>query len=812
MRKLIFAVIIFILIASPFSISNAQPPSLKERVRFYDVKHILMNFGFDWQAKNITGSCTTTISPLNKLSDFEVDAINFNILSIKDNHGKDLRFDYDKKKIKIYLDREVSSSEDIIYTVDYTCHPVQGIYFRYPTELNPSMPHQIWTQGENEDNRYYIPCYDFPNDKTTTEMFIKTDKNYNTLSNGYLESSKDVSSSEKIDHWVQDKPHSTYLIMLTVGEFEILKDSYNGVPILNYVHPDRVADGKYAFRNTPEMMKVFNQDFGYNYPWAKLGQVVISDFIVGGMENTSAITYNTSVYYPQITEKDRGGDELISHEFTHQWWGDLITCRNWDEMWLNESFATYGTALWKEKHNGKDEYDYDLLTNSDQAFRSDSVSGAYPIWAGYKNVTAKIYQKGSVIIGFFRDVLGDKFFPALSTFLHDNEFSNVETMDLERAFDKVSPGTDQFGNADHKWMFDDYIWKGGYPVFKVNYSYDEVKKNINLKVDQVQKADTLYPAVFRMPVNIRIYSGSDQRNEKIGRDKLSNEYNFKFDSAPEFIEFNAGNKVHAITIYDRSRGDCINQILHSVDAVDRIVAVRELPNHPYDRIIPEVLKNVLQNDKFWGTRVEAAKALGKVPRLSHKILLEQLKIEKDSRIISAIITAIAKFKDRKDIEVIKTYIKNEKNEYIVREGIKTLTAISRTDEIKGIVLPYSDVRSHRNIIMSEVLAGLKTIEGTDKDPAVKTTLLNIAFGKDLDYRLRNFAISRLVYYAADKDVQDMAMKYIDYNETSTQRALINLLGSSKDRAASDFLVKFKESNLNTDLDKTLNDAIEKLSK
>lgn len=799
------------------SISFAQPPK-KERERFYDVKHISMNFSFDWDGKNVSGSTTTLISPLNKLSDFEVDALEFENITVKDDKGNDLKFDYDKKIIKIYLNREYTSNEDIVYTVTYTCHPVQGIYFRAPSELNPSMPHQIWTQGEDMDNRYYIPCYDYPNDKTTTEMFIRTEKKYKTLSNGYLESSKDVSTTEKIDHWVQDKPHSTYLIMLAVGDFEILNDSYNGVPILNYVHPDRVEDGKWAFRNTPEMMKTFNQDFGYNYPWAKLGQVVISDFIVGGMENTSAITYNIRVYYPKNTEKDYGGDNLISHEFTHQWWGDLTTCRNWEELWLNESFATYGTSLWKEHHDGKDEYDYDLLTNSDNAIRSDSISGAYPIWAGYKSVTAKIYDKGSVIIGFFRDVLGDKFFNGLSTFLHDNEFGNVESMDLERAFDKAAPGPDQFGNADHKWMFEDYIWKGGYPVFKVKYNYDAASKNLNLKVVQSQKEDTLVPEVFRLPVNVRIYSSGNERNERVWIDKASQEFNFKSDEAPEFLEFDAGNKIHDITIYDRPRADCINQILHSKDAVDRILAIRELPNHPYDRIIPEVLKNVLLNDKFYGARVEAAKSLGKIPKLAHKMLLEQLKNEKDSRVTTAIIAAIAQFKDRKDIDVIKNYIKDEKNEYIVREGIKTLVAISRTDEIKDIVLPYANVLSHRYVIQGEVISGIRAIEKKDSLEALKNSqpliqaLLGIAYGKDYDYRVRDNAIGALGFYASDKQVKDMSMKYIDYNETSTQRAIINLLGNSKDPAVKDFLSAFKERNKNTELSKQISDALDKLSK
>ncbi|HLT24448.1 MAG TPA: M1 family aminopeptidase, partial [Ignavibacteria bacterium] len=299
-------ILILILYGNLFSQTVPKP----ERERTYDVRHISMSLSFDWDQKMVKGDVTTTIVPLiDGMTSFEVDAVAFDIENISVLEIP-LRYEYDGKKITIYTPQPVNSTDTFGYTVKYTCKPQRGLYFRYPTELNPSMGYQIWTQGQSEDNKYWLPIYDYPNDKTTTEMYVTVDDKFVTLSNGYLESS--YASAGILGgttwHWVQDKPHPTYLIMLGVGEWEIIRDEADGIEVLSYVDKDKLEMGEYAVRNTAEMMRFFNERFGYKYPWANYKQVIVKDFIYGGMENTTATVLNERVYYDPEIENDYGAD------------------------------------------------------------------------------------------------------------------------------------------------------------------------------------------------------------------------------------------------------------------------------------------------------------------------------------------------------------------------------------------------------------------------------------------------------------------------------------------------------------------------
>ncbi|MDQ3193365.1 MAG: M1 family metallopeptidase [Bacteroidota bacterium] len=459
----VLLIFIFLVLTTENLFSQRVKPAIPEpeRIRTYDVKHIKINVKFDWEQKEVAGNVETEIQPLaDDLKEFYVDAVGFKINYIRDENNNDLDFGYDGKKIKINLTGSVSKESKIIYSVDYTCRPQKGLFFIYPTELNPSQPYQIWTQGEAQDNRHWIPIYDYPNDKTTFEVYVTVDQKFKTLSNGYLDYSRKISGTDqRQDHWVMDKPNSTYLIMLGIGNFEITEDKTEDLPVQSYVDQNiNIDDAKFTFRNTTQMVRVFNEKFQIKYPWSKYAQVVVEDFIYGGMENTSATVLNKRAIYTSAVENDYSSDGIIAHELGHQWWGDLTTCRNWSEMWLNESFATYSSALWKENYFNKDEYDYEMLKNGDLAIISDSVTGRYPIWAGLGSVTTNLYDKGAVILNTFRSILGEDFFPALGLFLTDNKYGNVETRDLINAINKYHNFRHN-SNEDYKWMFDQWIWK-----------------------------------------------------------------------------------------------------------------------------------------------------------------------------------------------------------------------------------------------------------------------------------------------------------------------------------------------------------------
>jgi len=796
------------------SVSFSQEKNAPERVRTYDVQHIKMNIDIDWDKKMVIGNVETKIVPLaNGFNEFEVDAVAFRINKISDIAGNRLKYDYDDKKITVILDKSYSPNDTIVYSVDYTCVPQSGLYFVYPQELTPSYKNQIWSQGEGEDNRYWLPIYDYPNDKTTTEMYVTVENKYATLSNGYLESKTPAGADKYTAHWVQDKPHSTYLIMLGVGEYNIIEDNWNGIPVQSFVYPDKQKEGQYSFRNTAEMVKAFSEKYGVVYPWAKYAQITVKDFIYGGMENTSATVLNERAYYWPEIEKNYSAEGLISHELGHQWWGDLTTCRNWDEMWLNESFATFSDALWSEVKYGRDEYDYQILRNGDNALNFDATKGRYPIWAGYGSVGTNIYDKGSVIINTFRYILGDKFFPSLQTFLTDNGYKNVETQDLVNAIHKTwnsNPNLDQ-PPADFKWMFDQWIWKAGQPEFNIEYSYDAASKMVVLNVKQTQKEDSLTP-IFRTPVEVRIKSGSEDNIERINISQRDEQFKISFGSSPDYVEFDYGNNILDKSKIKRSIGDIYNQILQSENAIDRIMAIRELPDKPFDRMITDVLYNVLTTDKFYGVRNEAAIALGKLQRVQvADVLMKAYDIQTHPKVKREILKALANYKDEKVVKFILRKIKDEKDDYIVSDGIDALVKVCNPQDIYEYAKPYMKRESHRNVVMGSVVDALKIANKNKTDERIKTYFKEIAFGIDMPGRLRADAIRALKPFAKDEDVKTLAKKYIDFNARFVKSELIALLGESNDISLVEFLTAIKKNTSDERIYKNLTSAINKLN-
>jgi len=821
MKIFIFFILLLNYPVIVFSQSRLTPPK-PERIRTYDVLHIDIKIIPDMKERKVTGSVKTKIIPLNDgFSEFETDAVEFDIKSIRDLKGTELNYDYDRDKIMIKPGKTLSRSDTLVYTVEYECSPQKGMHFIYPDEFNPSLPYQIWTQGETEYNKYWIPLYDYPNDKTSWEITSVIENKYKTLSNGYLAHSKEIEGTGlREDHWIMDKPNSTYLIMFAAGEFNVIEDNYDGVPIYSYTGVDvNKEDAEFTFRNTGMMMKAFNEFFGYEYPWNKYSQITVDNFIHGGMENTTATVLNKRLIINEKILPNYNSESTIAHELGHQWWGDLLTCRNWSEFWLNESFATFSDAVWKEYAYGKDEYDYEILRNFDNAIRADSVTGRYPINGRYGNLTPNVYGKGAVILSAMRHILGDKFKPMLKTFLENNEYDIVEAKDFKDAINKVT-------GENYDWMTEQWIEKAGYPEFEVEYKYDEKEKEVILKIRQVQKTDSLTP-IFRVPLDVRIKSASENKLQEIVIMKEEEEISIPFSEQPEFIVFDYGNKIPDRTFFSKSYTDWKNQIEQSEDAIDRITGLRGLEmflkheNSGESSDQTEITKstegldifvNSLNTDKFWGVRNEAASILGR-NFLNEKILhalTESYEKQNNPRVKRAVINALGKSDMKAGRDFLLNILNEETDEYIIAECISALKNCLPKNEIYDNLIRFLNTESHRQVIKDNLIEALDSADNEVDDERIKTALAGIAFGRDTEAYLRTKAINALRKYAADDDIKENAKKLAEGSFIFSRRAAINLLSSSGDKTMTSFLEQLNNKTTDRELKNFISSAIKKL--
>ena len=286
------------------------------RSRDYDLRNVRTHLWFDTAARSIRGEVTENISLLrDAVAQVQFDSVDLVIHSVTLD-GKDAKFTTTADKLIVPLARAGKIGDTHEIAIRYEGKPKKGIYFVLPDKAYPQRPAEVWTQGESEDTRYYIPIYDYPNDRTTSEMLLTVPANWITVSNGQLAGIRNESDGMKTWDWKQTEPLSTYLISAVAGEFVEHKDVWRGVTV-RYVVP-RGDDAKIdpTFTRTKQMLDLFSDKLGVKYPWAQYAQSSVDDFVEGGMENTSATTLTTrGLVNPQLAAEMRSAlDSLNSHE------------------------------------------------------------------------------------------------------------------------------------------------------------------------------------------------------------------------------------------------------------------------------------------------------------------------------------------------------------------------------------------------------------------------------------------------------------------------------------------------------------------
>jgi aminopeptidase N len=409
------------------------------------VTHLRLELEPDLQAQTLVGRATLALqSRRDDLGAIELDAIDMRFASITIDGVAAPATSYDDKRLRIQLDRPRKRDEKMTIAIDYRCKPVRGLYFVQPDEAHPGRPRECWTQGQDEDSRFYFPCVDAPLMKSSSEILCTAPADLFVLSNGDLHERRDLGNGKALWHYVLDFPHSPYLVTLVCGEFCEIKDRApkTGVEVYYYGPKGREADLARSLAATPELIDFFSKTIGVTYPFKRYSQIFVSDFIFGGMENTTATTLTAEAMLDERAAIDRDIDYLVAHELAHQWWGDLVTCREWPEAWLNEGFATYFEYIWRTHSRGRDEADIDLLTDL-EGYLDEANEYQRPIVCRQFEepidlFDRHLYEKGGRVLHMLRHELGDAdFFRTLQLYAERHARKSVETRDLARAVEEA---------------------------------------------------------------------------------------------------------------------------------------------------------------------------------------------------------------------------------------------------------------------------------------------------------------------------------------------------------------------------------------
>ena len=742
--------------------------------RSYHVVHYRIEVVLHDETKSLDGKMTATLVPLlSELETVEFNAGNLNVSAVTDRKGDALKFRSSTSSLFIDLGRKATPRDTVVVTVDYSCKPREGLTFNGPDEGYPNKRPQIWSQGEDTTNHFWFPCFDHPNDKATSEVIGTVKSAYTLLSNGKLVSTtEDKKRGTKTFHWVQNKPQSTYLIMIAAGEYAILHDRVGNLPLEYYVYPDDTSNARESFKYTPSMISFFDEMIGYPFAWDKYAQIILQDHF-GGMENSSATTLADDWAVPDIRmRQDVDPRSLLAHELAHQWWGDVVTCKDFRHLWLNESFATYYDALYQEHSQGADEFDNTMYQDQQSGILSDTTRGRKPI-VSVESYGANIYPRGASVLHMLRFVLGDDLYHrGLLHYITKHQFQPVETNDLKVAIEEAT-------GQNLQWFFDEWIYKAGYPVFALSYQWNPPQKSISLSVRQVQKMDSL-TGVFRMPVDVEVVTASGSETRRIGILSKDSTYDIPCSDKPLMVLFDKGNRLLKELKWEKSFDEWKFQASIARLPSDRIRALQALAIQFPGPGTASILAEVIRNDRFWSVRREAAQRAGTMAATSDttKPILKPALMAalRDSRAAVRIAAAgsLGSFKEADVVAGLRKALEDSSYNVVA----SALRSLARVDSAHTIDLAMRDI-DYPSRYSNVPTAAIAALSSLDSARALTAALRHVRYGEKVGVRFASMGVLRR-FGKGKQDVMEVVAGLLKDKNDNIKQFAAGVLGDIGD--------------------------------
>jgi aminopeptidase N len=590
-----------------------EPPSPRRDLEFH-VRHYRVQLTVDLEKKELRGKAALTIESLRDgMRDAVLDAAELRIERVRSGR-RSLPHATEGESLRVTLPKTLRAGERATFEITYATRPRKGFFFVGATECEPRREPGGWTQGQADDTHWWIPCLESTESRATLELLVTVPSGYRTIANGRLVSKRRSARGGTVTwHWRQDTVHPAYLMSLVVGKYSEIRDRAGKVPLFGYVPPGFERQGREVFRKTADMIETFQRVYGVAYPYPKYAQATVPDFTFGGMENTSATTLFERVLHAGADSFEESYDSLISHELAHQWWGDLVTCRDWSEGWLNEGFATYSEIVFREADTGRDDADFARLEQMCSYLTEDGEDYRRPLvetrWKYPSTIFDRhLYEKGACTIHMLRAILGDAAWRrSLKRYLERHAFGPVETADLRRACEEET-------GRNLSWFFDQWAYHGGHPELKVTRTWDENARTLILTIEQVQEVDALTP-LFRLPLTLEVVSGGKRLRIPLDLQGRRETIHVPLPSRPRYVALDPEHDFLKRMDFPRSDEELLYGLSRSPFALERIRCARELAARGDTRVIAALLRS-LRTDRFWGVRVAAAVSLGEIGRRS----------------------------------------------------------------------------------------------------------------------------------------------------------------------------------------------------
>lgn len=571
-----------------------------------DFTKIKVALSFDAPKGIVIGKVNYQFNSLRpSVTSFFLDGIKMQVKEITLN-GKTVQYKTDSAGITVMPNEPLVWNALYEMTVSYEAKPRVGLYFIGWNDKNNLSRKQIWSQGEQIDNRNWIPMYDERNDKLLTEMNVTFDKAYKVLSNGKLIDKLENADGTITWNYAMSHPHSPYLIMLGIGKYDIKEThSGSGVPMHLYYYPEWKERVEPVYQHSEEMVDFFEKEIGFKYPWESYSQIPVQDYMFGAMENTTATIYGDFYAVDSRGLIDRNYVAVNAHELAHQWFGDCVTALSDAHQWLQESFATYYNQMFEREVFGEDYFNWSRR-GAQNASIDESVKNKFAV-AHSEGGGNRVYGKGAYVLNMLKQVVGGRemYNKAIKHYLEKHAYQNVDTHDLLIAFEETT-------GMQLDWFWTEWLNRGGEPNYHISYSANG--NNTTLVIKQVQALTdvTGYKnGLFKMPIWIEVFykDGTNFKKQYTIQEQteildIQNPDAKKID----YILFDSGNEIMKSVSFDKPFEMLASQAINSDNMLDRYDAIYAMRGIDVEKK-RSVLQKAFRNEKFYAVRTEVINQL-----------------------------------------------------------------------------------------------------------------------------------------------------------------------------------------------------------
>lgn len=813
------------------------------RERKVDILHVALDVTPDFEKRTISGEMTMTFEPLVKpLEELRLDAIEMDVAEVVCSTPLS-GYQVKDKEIIVTFEQPIATKKQTKLSIRYSARPQKGLYFRVPSNGYKAENMHLFSQCEMIDGRHWFPCYDYPNEKFTSAITCRVPEAMTVASNGkQVSSTKDPATGLKAVSWLQDKPHANYLLTLVAGNFSKSEEKYHDVPLQYYALPVDAASSTPTYKDTKNMMSFLETETGVPYPWDKYGQVAVQDFTMVGMENTSLTTLTDTMLCSPVTETIQPAigpytsEELLLHELAHQWFGDLVTCRDWSHAWLNEGFATYYAQIYLALTQGRDGMISDWLNMRNEVL--------YQKWEWRPVVNRqysdpeeqfdhRAYFKAAWVLRMLREELGDALFrKCIQTYLQKHKFQNVITSDFTAVVEEVS-------GKPFDRFFDQWLYRPGHPEVSIEYNWDEKTKLAKLTVTQQQHSSGHWnvagssppgrrdadnsdassstaagagdndggsgnglrnsgsgeqnePTIFHFPLTIKFQGDNDCFTRRIEVTNKKEDFSFPLKGVPKIVQVDPECVLLAEIDFTPPNTMLFAQLEDKSDPVARLDAAEKLRRNKSDAAVTKLMTALITDDSV-PVRITCANTLRKIHSDQALDALLAATKQRDARVRDAVIENIGKFYDPRAENALLAVLDSEKNPSVINTAAIGLSAFN-DDKARTALVKCLNTESFHDLIAAGALEAIKAQEEPFYIDAVKQFVSKSA--GDLSSETFSNALATLAVISKNEkdqsrdDTRNFILRYVNDKREPVQIAAIKALGTLEDSKAIPVLKTF----------------------